>query len=122
AADLLAANPHLRRALRARARRWLRRWTPADGLVEPDEETLAALARHRIGARPFSPTSLESYAACPYRFLLQSIHGLRPRDEIEALETLDPLTRGALIHEIQFRVLTVLRDGGHLPLDPQRLE
>jgi ATP-dependent helicase/nuclease subunit B len=122
AAYLLSANPYLRRALRARARRWIRRWTSADGLVEPDEEALAALARHRIGARPFSPTSLENFSACPYRFLLQAIHGLRPREEIEAIETLDPLTRGALIHEIQFRVLTVLRDHGHLPLDPKRLD
>jgi ATP-dependent helicase/nuclease subunit B len=122
AAYLLGANTHLARALRARGRRWLKRWTPADGLVDPDRETLDALACHRMGARSFSPTVLESFAACPYRFLLQAIHRLQPREQIEALETMDPLTRGALIHEIQFRVLTALRDGGLLPLDPARLE
>jgi RecB family exonuclease len=122
AAYLLSANAHLRRALRARGRRWLRRWTAADGLVEPDPETLAALARHRMGARSFSPTALENFAACPYRFLLQAIHALRPREDIEALERIDPLTRGALMHEIQFRTLTALRDGGHLPLEAGRLE
>src|SRR5581483_7083124 len=31
---LLDANVHLGRALRARGRRWLRRWTPADGLAD----------------------------------------------------------------------------------------
>jgi RecB family exonuclease len=122
AAYLLSANPHLRRALRARGRRWLRRWTAADGLVDPDDETLQALARHRMGARSFSPTALENFAACPYRFLLQAIHALRPREEIEALERIDPLTRGALMHEIQFRTLTALRDGGHLPFEPGRIE
>jgi RecB family exonuclease len=119
---LLAANEHLARALRARGRRWLKRWTPADGLVDPDPETLAAIARHRMGGRSFSPTALENFAACPYRFLLQAIHRLQPREKAEALETIDPLTRGALFHEIQFRVLTALRDRGHLPLDPGQLE
>ncbi|HMI30195.1 MAG TPA: PD-(D/E)XK nuclease family protein [Candidatus Limnocylindrales bacterium] len=119
---LLAANAHLARALRARGRRWLRRWTPADGFVEPDAEAMAALARHRMGARSFSPTALEHFSACPYRFFLQAVHRLQPREEAEALETIDPLTRGALFHEAQFGVLTALRDGGYLPLDPERLE
>jgi RecB family exonuclease len=119
---LLDANPHLGRALRARGRRWLRRWTPADGLVDPDPDALAAIGRHRMGARPFSPTALENFSACPYRFFLQAVHRLQPREDAEALETIDPLTRGALFHEIQFEVLTRLRDEGRLPLYPAHLE
>lgn len=122
AAYLLSANAHLARALRARGRRWLRAWTSADGLVKPDAEALAALARHRLQARPYSATALESFAACPYRFLLQAIHQLRPRESIEALEVLDPLTRGALIHEAQFRVLSRLRAAGQLPLSREGRE
>jgi len=118
---LLAANDHLARALRARGKRWLRPWSAADGLVDPGPDALRALARHRMGARSFSPTALENYAACPYRFLLQAVHRLQPHEEPEALETIDPLTRGALFHEIQFELLTALRDGGHLPLDAARL-
>src|SRR5205085_5409297 len=67
AAYLLGANPHLARALRARARRWIRRWTPADGLVDPDALARDALARHQLTARSFSPTALQHFAACPYR-------------------------------------------------------
>jgi ATP-dependent helicase/nuclease subunit B len=122
AAYLLGANPHLARALRTRARRWRRGWSPADGLVDPPAEVLTALAAHRIGARPYSPTALESFAVCPYRFFLQAIHQLRPREEMEALEILDPLTRGAIIHEIQFRLLSELREAKALPLDPPGLE
>ncbi len=132
ASYLLQANAHLARALRARGRRWLRRWTPADGLVDPPEastsevaafgEALAALERHRMGARAFSPTALENFASCPYRFLLQAIHRLEPREEAEPLEVIDPLTKGSLFHEVQFEVLTALRDRGHLPLDPEHLE
>jgi len=122
AAYLLGANAHLARALRARARRWRRGWSFSDGLIDPDAETMAAIARHKIGERAYSPTALESFAVCPYRFLLQAIHQLRPREEIEALEVLDPLTRGALIHEVQFRLLGALRAARQLPLTPERLE
>ena len=118
---LLGANPHLARALRARARRWLRRWTPADGLVDPDSQALAALANHRFSARSYSPTALQQFSACPYRFLLYAIHKLEPREEPEAIETIDPLTRGALFHEVQFDLLTDLKRAGSLPLTSQNL-
>jgi CRISPR/Cas system-associated exonuclease Cas4 (RecB family) len=121
AAYLLSANAHLARALRARARRWRRGWSFSDGLIDPDAETMAALARHKMRERAYSPTALESFAVCPYRFLLQAIHRLKPREEIEALEVLDPLTRGALIHEIQFRLLDALRAAKLLPVTPERL-
>ncbi len=119
---LLDTNPHLGRALRARARRWLRRWTPDDGLVDPNATALAALARHRLDARSYSPTALQNFAACPYRFYLQAIVRLEPRDEIEAIEVIDPLTRGALFHEVQFEVLTALRAAGALPVTVANLE
>jgi CRISPR/Cas system-associated exonuclease Cas4 (RecB family) len=119
---LLDANPHLGRTLRARARRWLRRWTPNDGLVDPDTEERAALARHQLAARSYSPTALQNFAACPYRFFLQAIHRLSPRDEIEGIEVIDPLTRGGLFHEVQFEILTALRNAGRLPVTPATLE
>ena len=122
ASYLLGANPHLARALRARARRWLRRWTPNDGLVDPDDLARATLARHQLSARSFSPTALQHFAVCPYRFFLQAIHRLQPREEPVAVEVLDPLTRGALFHEVQFAVLTRLRDDGLLPVRPATLE
>jgi ATP-dependent helicase/nuclease subunit B len=118
---LLAANPHLGRALRARARRWLRRWTPNDGLVDPDADERAALARHQLAARSYSPTALQNFAACPYRFFLQAIHRLAPREEIDGIEVIDPLTRGALFHEVQFEILTTLRNSGGLPITRESL-
>src|SRR6185503_5940225 len=118
ASYLLEANPHLRRALRARARRWIRRWTPADGLVDPDAAALAALAPHQIAARPFSPTALQHFAACPYRFFLYTVHRIEPREEPVHVEVMDPLTRGELVHNVQFVVLSRLRAEGLLPVTP----
>jgi len=113
---LLDANVHLARALRSRARRWIRKWTPADGLVDPAPEAAAALQKHLPAARSFSPTALQNFAACPYRFVLQAIHRLSPREVPEPIEELDPLQRGSLVHEVLFELLVGLRDDGRLPL------
>jgi RecB family exonuclease len=113
---LLGTNPHLARALRARGRRWLSAWTPADGLVDPTEEALRALARHQLDARSYSPTALQNFADCPYKFFLQALMRLAPAEEAAAIEVLDPLTRGALFHAAQFEVLSALRDRGWLPV------
>src|SRR5580704_5493660 len=119
---LLGANVHLGRALRARARRWLRRRTSADGLVDPDAAAMAALAKHQLANRPYSPTALQHFAACPYRFFLQAIHRLEPREEPEAIETLDPLTRGSIFADVQYEILTALRELDVLPVTPEDLE
>ncbi len=121
-----ASNPHLPRALRARARRWRPKWTSADGLVDPGPGAMQALARHQISTaangRAYSPTALENFSKCPYKFVLQAIFRLEPREEAEALEAIDPLTRGSLTHEIQFEILTKLRDLRLLPITPANLE
>ncbi len=119
---LLTANVHLARALRFRGRRWLKAWKAADGLVDPPEEALAAIREHATGKRSFSPTALQNFAACPYRFLLSAVHRLAPREEPEPIEDLDPLTRGSLVHEVQYALLTKLRDDKMLPVTPDNLD
>jgi len=119
---LLSSNVHLARALRFRAKRSLRRWTDADGLVDPAPAAQQALAVHALTARSYSATGLQNYAACPYRFLLQAIHRLSPREEPQPLEELDPLQRGSLIHEIQFELFGELRDEKLLPVTPATLD
>ena len=119
---LLDANVHLGRALRARGRRWLRRWTPADGLVDPDALAREAMVQHQLASRSFSPTALQNFAFCPYRFFLQAVMRLKPREEPVAVEVIDPLTRGAIFHEIQFAVLSELRTRALLPVRPANLD
>ncbi|MBI3667039.1 MAG: PD-(D/E)XK nuclease family protein [Acidobacteria bacterium] len=119
---LLEANPHLARSLRARWRRWNRpSWSEADGIVDPDPKTREILATHSLRARSYSPTALQHFAACPYRFLLYSIHQLRSREEATALEQLDPLTRGSLFHAVQFELLRELKVAGLLPVQAANL-
>jgi CRISPR/Cas system-associated exonuclease Cas4 (RecB family) len=119
---LLDVNTHLARALRFRGKRWRREWTDADGLLLVPPEVLPALAEHSLRARSYSPTGLQNYAACPYRFVLQAIHRLAPREVPLPLEELDPLQRGSLIHEAQYELYSELRTQKLLPIVPGNLE
>jgi ATP-dependent helicase/DNAse subunit B len=119
---LLSVNPHLARALRFRARRWIPAWTSADGLYRPIPEAREALKAHSFEARSFSPTALQHFAACPYRFYLYAVHKLGPREVPEAIEEMNPLQRGSLVHEALYEVLVSLRNQGRLPITPDSLE
>ena len=120
---LITSNQHLARALRHRAMRWdPTRWSYADGLVlKGDEPARAALATHALSARSYSPTAMQHFAACPYRFVLHGIHKLAPREEPAAIEKIDPLNRGSLVHEILYELFTELRAAGLVPVQPGNL-
>jgi ATP-dependent helicase/nuclease subunit B len=118
---LMETNPALARSLRVRGRRWRSKWTAADGLVDPDAATIAALERHRFPSRSYSPSALQQFAACPYRFLLHSIFQFRPRESAVPLEQMDPLTRGALFHAVQFELFRELQRTSRLPITGERL-
>ena len=75
------------------------------------------LASQRLGARPYSLSALQKFATCPYQFLLSAIYRLQPNDEPEPLQRLDPLTRGALFHEVQAEFFRSMQAHGRLPLE-----
>jgi ATP-dependent helicase/nuclease subunit B len=118
---LVGANPHLVRSLRGRGRRWRSKWRAEDGLVTDDSAALAALREQQLGVRAWSPSALEHFAVCPYKFALRGIYGLKPRDESEQLQQMDPRTRGALFHEIQFELFQDLQRSALLPVNDERL-
>ncbi|MEZ4301743.1 MAG: PD-(D/E)XK nuclease family protein [Polyangiaceae bacterium] len=132
---LLAANAHLARALRFRAQRWeISKFTGADGLVMREEKrnnvvvkrpldaAVKALARHKLSNRSFSPTALQTFASCPYKFVLYTIHKLAPREVPHPIEELDALRRGSLVHETQYELLQSLKAKGLLPVGRDTIE
>lgn len=117
------SNPHLTRALRFRYMRWdAQQMTRADGLVKPPPAALEAIHQHGLAKRSFSPTALQNFAACPYRFLLSAVHKLAPREETAAIEDMDPLTRGSLTHDVLYRLLTELAAEKMLPIKTSSLD
>ena len=55
--------------------------------------------------RPFSPTRLETWAACGYRYFLRHVLGLADRDDPERVVDLSPLDRGSGVHAVLERFL-----------------
>ena len=115
---LLGLNDALRRAV---TRRWARaqsRWRTQDGLVRAADRVKPMLQTQRLGARPYSVSALQKFTTCPYQFALSAIYRLEPNAEPEPLQKLDPLTRGAIFHEVQAAFFRQLRDQGRLPVTP----
>jgi ATP-dependent helicase/nuclease subunit B len=108
AAYLKDTSPTLYRSLGTRWRRWNRKWSTADGLILSQGTAPGPLAPFSLVVRPYSPSSLQLFASCPYRFALRTVVGLEPMEAAVPLGRLDPLTRGVLFHEIQKRVFQAL--------------
>lgn len=97
---MLRLNDCVRRSASERWARARPRWSEYDGLVRVTHATQPFLQSQRLGARPYSVSALQNYAYCPYRFLLSALYRLEPLEEPEPLQSLDPLTKGSLFHEV----------------------
>ena len=93
------------RALEARNARFSSELSAWDGCVGSEDGRVAD-----IGGRenPISPSALESWAACPYRYFLGRVLGLSSPTEIDEAE-ISNLERGLLVHRILERF--VAEDG-----------
>lgn len=132
AAVALGAPPPLRAALVARlgsahagfaraVAQWDARWRSA--ALDAHSGRLSAnaarrlRAAHPVLAEALSPSAMETYAACPYRFFLKHAIGLEQVPEPEKLEEIDPADRGSLVHTILERLYAALHSERLLPLD-----
>ena len=91
-------------SLRARWARWHKPWKAADGLMV-EEIGSDALTPYLLTNRAWSPSVLQQYARCPYRFALRGIFGLREAERPTGIQRMDPATRGELYHAVQFELL-----------------
>jgi len=118
---LLGLNEALRRSVISRWSRGRPAWSTGDGLIRVAPGTSAALAAHRLNRRPYSLSALQRFAACPYQFLLATIHRLEIWDEPEPLVRMDPLTRGSLFHKAQAEFYREMQADNALPIRPERV-
>jgi ATP-dependent helicase/nuclease subunit B len=113
---LLKLNDNLRRSVIDRWSRADRRWSTADGLTRASRRLQPALEARRLSARAYSVTALQRFSACPYQFVLSAMYRLKPLDHPQSMQRMDPLSRGSLIHDIQFTFLTEMKGAGALPI------
>ena len=118
---LMNVNDALSRSLRTRYQRGRSRFTSVDGFLDPSTDSKKLLANQRFGQRAFSVTALERFGACPYRFFLNAILRLRPRETVEQITHLDPLTYGRIFHVAQYQIMTTLGEKGLSPVRPDNL-
>jgi len=118
---LLRLNDALKRSVTTRWSRARASWTPSDGITRLTGMTTALVASQRLSARPYSLSALQKFSTCPYQFLLSAIYRLEPAQEPEPLQKLDPLTRGALFHQVQAEFFRTLQSDGLLPVSEGRL-
>ncbi len=110
--------PSFGRAVHARTQRRGATLTEYDGVMIGDEARAAALARSSFaGEKAVSASRLETYATCPYRYFLKYALGIEPVEEPEAIERMDHLQKGSLIHEILQKFLVAVGRN-----DPPRAE
>jgi ATP-dependent helicase/nuclease subunit B len=113
---LLKLNANLRRSVTARWGRARSQWTAFDGVTRINSLTKPMLDLQRLHARPYSLSALQKFSSCPYQFLLSAIYRLEPAEDPEPIQKLDPLTRGALFHEVQAEFFRALKSADRLPV------
>jgi RecB family exonuclease len=87
--------------------------TPYDGLFR-DPAVIGELAQLFGPARVFSPTALEDYVACPFRFFLRHVLRLEPLEEPR--EEIEVTRRGQAFHRALARLHRGLKEAGvHQP-------
>lgn len=118
---LINVNAALARSLRARYQGGRTRFTSVDGFLDPSSDSKHILSAQRFGARAFSVTSLEKFSNCPYRFFLNAILRLRPRETAEQITHLDPLTYGRILHVAQYEILQKLQEEKLTPVRSDNL-
>ncbi len=115
-------HPYARRDPMARACR-LARQRSLRQLTEYDGNLSGIKGIDTFGIRPdgapISPTALETWAACPYRYFLAYVLRLGALDTPEEIFSISALDRGTLGHEILERFIRESRHGGHLPASGQ---
>lgn len=92
----MAKDTRMRHALKARAARFGDKLTEWDGRVGADSSRIAGIGSTEY---PLSPSALEDWATCPYRFFLGRILRLSsPRDTEDG--EISNLDRGGLVHRV----------------------
>jgi len=107
AGDLVAPQHRLWPAITMLRARRSSRFTEWDGnLAGLEQRSWLELQRS------VSPTSLESYAVCGFRYFAKSVLGLYPMEEPEERDMMDAAARGSLIHGILHRYFREQKERG----------
>ena len=67
----------------------------------------------------FSPTRLQTWATCPFRYFLSNVLGIAAPEQPEELATISALERGSLLHKILERFILTAQQQNAIPSPDQ---
>jgi ATP-dependent helicase/DNAse subunit B len=106
-----------RRAVQSESARFDREeFTRFDGVVEDGALRQAIAEQSGSQQRSLAPTRMETYASCPFLYFGKYVLGLEALDEPGAIQLVDRLERGTLIHRILEVFYRQEKMTGRLPL------
>jgi ATP-dependent helicase/DNAse subunit B len=108
----------LQRSLSAYRARWSDQFTPHDGQIQSID--LIARIAAWADTRRMSPSALEMFATCSYKFFLRQLLGLEKTEEPEDIETLSALDKGTLVHHVLDTYMRRAHSLGWFPLARSR--
>jgi RecB family exonuclease len=122
-AYLVQGGGTLQRGLTMEEARWgTNSFTEYDAMLTSPEaveaiEALSGFGRMtEQGVLKVAPTTLESYARCPFGFYMSHVLGVEPMDEPEEALLLSPLEKGLLYHDVLERFMRRAKAEGLFPL------
>jgi len=117
------AFPVFNRAEKLARLRWgFQTFTEYDGCLNSARARKLLRERFALSGRVLSATKLETYAACPFKYFLEEVLGLKPLPSPEEVRRIQPLERGTMVHEILFRFFEICSKKYPGPLRPEKLE
>jgi len=90
---------------------------PKEGMLS--EQAARGLQRRFAADHGYSPTELQAYAGCPFRFFLERVLGLEPPPD--ARLATDVLVRGQRLHQVLARLHRRVNDQCGRPASPTEL-
>lgn len=103
-AYLKSLFPVLQRAENLARLRWgFRTFTEYDGCLKSPPALQLLRERFALSGQVLSPTRLETYASCPFKYFISAVLGLRSLPSPEEILRIQPLERGMVVHDLLFR-------------------
>ncbi len=109
------SNAALSRALEMQRARYSRPLTLWDGDVSSVPSTPGRIGLSNLEF--YSPTRLQTWAICPFRYFLANVLGIAAPEQPEDVATISALDRGSLLHRILERFIQAAQQPGAIPPD-----
>ena len=114
--------PTFQRAEKLARLRWgFRVFTEYDGCFPSGRARKQLRERFALSGRVLSPTKLEAYASCPFKYFLAEVLGLRALPSPEEIQRIQPWDRGKVVHDILYQFYQEALKKNPGPLQPENL-